>query len=178
MAQREVTPSDRSSARAARDKLFTLASKYNDYLELIRFVRKALSSLGPFGPPISTDELLASVGHKLVQLLKDDEAGWHNAACRMDQIALDKGIDLAADFETPERFSHSLIEAMRFHTDFQQLFPKGVGDLARFEVAEELFLELIPRSESDYSAFEPERSGALRLFPYMKRILRAVALRK
>lgn len=124
---------------------------------------------------ISLDELRDEVGCKLAQLLKDDEAGWYNAACWIDKMALDKGIDLAADFETPERFSRSLIEGMRFHTDFQQRFPNGVDDLDRFEVAEELFWQLMPRSESDYSAFEAERSGKPRFFQYLTRILRAVA---
>jgi hypothetical protein len=127
---------------------------------------------------ISLDDLRDAVGCRLAQLLKDDEAGWYNAGCWIDKMALEKGIDLAADFETPESFSRSLIEGMRFHTDFQQRFPNGVDDLERFEVAEELFWELMPRSESDYSAFEPERSGGPRFFQYLTRILRAVAGRK
>lgn len=123
----------------------------------------------------SLDQLRNAVGCKLAQLLKDDEAGWYDAACRIDRMALEKGIDLAADFETPESFSRSLIEGMRFHTDFQQRFPNGLDDLKRFEGAEELFLELMPRSESDHSAFEPNRSDGPRFFQYLTRVLRAVS---
>jgi hypothetical protein len=123
---------------------------------------------------ISLDELRDAVGCKLAQLLKDDQAGWYNAANWIDEMALEKGIDLAADLETPESFSRTLIEGMRFHTDLQQRFPNGVDDLERFEVAQELFWELMPRSEGDYSAFEPERSRGPRLFQYLKRVLRAV----
>ena len=70
----------------------------------------------------------------LAELLKDDEAVWREAACWIDKRALEEGIDLYADFGSPESFSHSLVEGMRFHTDFAQRFPKGLADLERFEV--------------------------------------------
>jgi hypothetical protein len=124
---------------------------------------------------ISPDELRDAVGCKLAQLLKDDEAGWYNAACWIDKMAIEKGVDLAADFETPERFAKSLIDGTGFHTDLQLLFPNGVDDLERVEVAEELFWKLMPRSESDYSAFEPKRYCGPLLFRCLTRILRAVA---
>ena len=120
---------------------------------------------------ISPNELHDAVGCKLAQLLKDDESGWYNAACWIDEMASEKGINLAADFETPESFSRSVIEGLRF-TDLEQRFPNGVDDLEPFEVAEELFWKLMPRSESDYSAFEPERSDGPRFFQYPTRILR------
>jgi hypothetical protein len=101
---------------------------------------------------ISLDELRSAVAYKLAQLLKDDEAGWYEAASWIDKRALEEGIDLGADFESPEGFSDSLVEGMRFHTDFEQRFPNGAADLERFEVAEELFWRLMPRPESDYSA--------------------------
>jgi hypothetical protein len=101
--------------------------------------------------------------------------GLSQAACWIEVMGLDKGIDLAADFETPENFSHSLIVGMRFHTDFPQRLPNGLDDLAPFEVTEELFWGLMPRNESDYSAFESQRSGRPRLFQYLMLILRAVA---
>src|SRR5216684_1639752 len=104
--------------------------------------KKALSSLGRFGRAItarrrrmtiSPNELHDAVGCKLAQLLKDDESGWYNAACWIDEMASEKGINLAADFETPESFSRSVIEGLRF-TDLEQRFPNGVDDLEPFEV--------------------------------------------
>jgi hypothetical protein len=121
---------------------------------------------------ISLDELRDAVSAKLAQLLKDDEAGWHEAARWLEKRALEEGIDLFAHFESPEEFSHSLVEGMRFHTDFEQHFPNGVTDLARFEIAEELFWHLLPHSERDCSAFElnpPAKSK--RLFRYLKRLI-------
>jgi hypothetical protein len=44
---------------------------------------------------ISLDELRDAVGRKLAQLLKNDEAGWYNAACWIDKIALNKGIEFS-----------------------------------------------------------------------------------
>jgi len=100
----------------------------------------------------SLDDLRSAVGDKMTQLLKDDETGWFDAASWIDKRALAEGIDLYADFGTAESFSRSLVDGMRFHTDFEQRFPNGVSDLDRFEVAEELFWHLMPRPESDYSA--------------------------
>jgi hypothetical protein len=93
---------------------------------------------------LSLDALRQAVACKLAELLKCDEAGWYGAASWIDTRALDEGIDLFADFESPEHFSHSLVETMRFHTDFEQRFPNGIADLNRFEVAEELFWHLMP----------------------------------
>jgi hypothetical protein len=105
-----------------------------------------------FQMTISLDQLRGAVASKLAQLLKDDGAGWSEAARWIDKRALEEGIDLFADFESPEHFSNSLVEGMRFHTDFEQRFPNGLADLGRFESAEELFWHLMPHRESDYSA--------------------------
>jgi hypothetical protein len=101
---------------------------------------------------ISLDDLRWAIASKLAELLKKDEAGWREAASWIDKRALEEGIDLCADFGSPESFSHSLVDGMRFHTDFAERFPNGLADLERFEVAEELFWHLMPRSERDYSA--------------------------
>lgn len=90
----------------------------------------------------SLDELRDAVVRKFVQLLRDDEAGWYNAARWIDSKALEEGIDLCADFEGPEIFARSLVEGMRFHTDFERHFPNGPVDVDQFEVAEELFWQL------------------------------------
>lgn len=98
-----------------------------------------------YGRPLmaaSLDELRDAIVRKLAQLLRDDEAGWHNAARWIDKRALEEGIDLFADFEGPEIFARSLVEGMRFRTDFERRFPNGPVDVERFEVAEELFWEL------------------------------------
>jgi hypothetical protein len=98
---------------------------------------------------ISLDDLHSAVAYKLAQLLKDNEASWYDAATWIDKRALEEGIDLCADFENPESFSHSLVEGMRSHTDFEQRLPNGVADLERFEVAEELFWHLMPERAGD-----------------------------
>jgi len=97
----------------------------------------------------SPDELRASVAAKLAQLLKGDEAGWRYAAERIDKQALEEGIDLAADFGSPEQFAETLVEGMRFHADFAGRFPNGIVDVTRFEYAEELFWHLMPHTGSD-----------------------------
>ncbi len=93
----------------------------------------------------SLDALRDAIAQKLAQLLRDDEAGWYNAARWIDKRALEEGIDLFADFESPGVFASSLVEGMRFHTDFARCFPNGPVELERFEVAEELFWELFPK---------------------------------
>src|ERR1700730_12532175 len=98
---------------------------------------------------ISLDDLRSAVACKLAQLLKDDEAGWYEAASWIDKRALEEVIDVTADFESPEGFSHSLVEGMRFHTDLHKRCPNGIIDVERFEFAEELFWHLMPRPESD-----------------------------
>jgi hypothetical protein len=93
-----------------------------------------------------------AVASKLMELLRDDEGGWYDAASWIDQRAIEEGLDLYADFRDVETFSHSLVEAMRVHADFDQRFPNGQVDLERFETAEELFWHLMPRREPDSSA--------------------------
>lgn len=93
---------------------------------------------------ISLDDLRSAVADKMAQLLKDDEAGWYEAASWIDKRALEEGVDLYADFGSSESFSRSLVEGMRFHADLKQRFPNGVSDLDQFEVAEELFWHLMP----------------------------------
>ncbi len=93
---------------------------------------------------MSLDDLCWAIACKLAQLLKDDEAGWDRAASRIRNKALDEGIDLGVDFESPESFAHSVLENMRFHIDLKQRFPNGVADFEHFEVAEELFWRLMP----------------------------------
>jgi hypothetical protein len=89
------------------------------------------------------------VSSKLAELLKDDEAGWHEAARWIDKRALEEGIDLGAEFNSPEEFARSLMDGMQFHSDLEKLFPRGSADLAQFEVAEELFWHLMPHRGSD-----------------------------
>jgi hypothetical protein len=104
---------------------------------------------------ISWDEVRSAVACKLAQLLKEDQAGWYNAASWINKRALEEGIDLYADLESPESFSNSFVEGMRFHVDLDQRFPNGVIDVERFEHAEELFWHTMPHSGSD---FEPRTS--------------------
>jgi hypothetical protein len=54
------------------------------------------------------------------------------------------GNDLAADFDSAEKFAESLMEGMRFHVDLEERFPNGVADFEHHEVAEELFWHLMP----------------------------------
>jgi len=91
------------------------------------------------------DDLLRSeVAGKLTQLLKDDEAGWYEAARWIDSRALEYGFDLGANFDSAERFAESLMEGMRFHVDLEQRFPNGIADFEHHEVAEELFWCIMP----------------------------------
>jgi hypothetical protein len=100
--------------------------------------------------PIHLTELIRdAVSSKLAELLKDDEAGWHEAARWIDKQALEEGIDLWAEFDSPEKFARSLLEGMRFHCDLETLFPRGPADWERFEVAEELFWHLMPHRGSE-----------------------------
>jgi hypothetical protein len=86
----------------------------------------------------------SEVAGKLAQLLKDDEAGWYEAARWIDSCALEHGFDLGANFDSAERFAESLMEGMRFHVDLQQKFPNGIADFEHHEVAEELFWCIMP----------------------------------
>jgi len=100
--------------------------------------------------PIHLTELIReAVSSKLAELLKNDEAGWQEAAHWIDKRALEEGIDLWAEFNSPEEFARSLMEGMRFHCDLERLFPSGSADLEGFEVAEELFWHLMPHRGSD-----------------------------
>jgi hypothetical protein len=93
-----------------------------------------------------SSELLAdAVVDKLVQLLTEDEAGWLSAAHWIDGRALDEGIDLFAQFDSAEIFARSLLEGLRGHIRLNDRLPNGVAELARFEVAEELFWHLMPK---------------------------------
>jgi hypothetical protein len=91
-----------------------------------------------------SEALLDAVVQKLIELLMDDEAGWQKAAQWIDKLALENGIDLGAQFDSPEMFARSLVEGMRFHSDFSRRFPGGAANLDQFEVAEELFWHLMP----------------------------------
>lgn len=91
------------------------------------------------------DEILRqAIAQKLAQLLKDDEAGWLNAARWIDKRALEEGIDLAAEFDSPDVFARTLMDGMRFHVDLSRRFPRGEAHLEHFESAEELFWRLMP----------------------------------
>jgi hypothetical protein len=90
------------------------------------------------------DLFRSELAERLTQLLKDDEAGWYNAARWIDSRALEHGFDLAADFDSAESFADSLMEGMRFHVDLEDRFPNGIADFAHCEVAEELFWHLMP----------------------------------
>jgi hypothetical protein len=92
------------------------------------------------------DELRDAIAVKLAQLLREDEAGWRNAARWIDKRALEEGVDLAAEFDSPEVFARSLIDGMRFHVNLLERFPTGTAELHRFEVAEELFWHIMPQS--------------------------------
>jgi hypothetical protein len=93
---------------------------------------------------MDVDILRSELALKLTQLLKDDEAGWYEAACWIDSRALEHGFDLGADFDSAERFADSLVEGMRFHVDLAQRFPNGAADFENYEVAEDLFWRLMP----------------------------------
>ena len=97
---------------------------------------------------VDLESLRDAIADKLAQFLRDDEAGWRAAAHWIDKRALEEGIDIAAEFDSPEVFARSLIEGMRFHCDLVQRFPSGAEYLDRFEVAEELFWHLMPLQQS------------------------------
>jgi len=79
----------------------------------------------------------------MAHLLRDDEAGWYEAARWIDRRSLEEGIDLYASLESPESFSASLVEAIKFRTNFQQRLLNGIDDLKNYETAEELFWSLL-----------------------------------
>ena len=62
----------------------------------------------------------------------------------IDSRALELGFDLAADFESPERFVVSVMKGMRFHIDVEQRFPNGKSDFEHHEIAEELLWHVMP----------------------------------
>lgn len=82
--------------------------------------------------------------NKLTQLLKDDDAGWYEAARWIDSRALEYGFDLGVNFDSAERFAESLMEGMRFHVSLKQQFPNGLADFENHEFAEELFWCIMP----------------------------------
>jgi len=73
---------------------------------------------------MDTDLLRSEVADKLAQLLKDDDAGWYEAALRIDSQALERGFDVAANFDGAQSFAESFMEGMRFHVDLVLPFLK------------------------------------------------------
>ena len=87
----------------------------------------------------SSESLGDEVVAKLAELLTDDETGWLSAANWIDGRASEQGIDLFAQFDSPQIFARSLLEGLRGHIRLATRFPNGATELERFEVAEELF---------------------------------------
>jgi hypothetical protein len=90
------------------------------------------------------DLLRSEVADKLAQLLKNDVAGWYEAARRIDSRAGEHGFDLAANFDSAQSFAESFMDGMRFDADLEQRFPNGVADFEHYGIAEELFWQLMP----------------------------------
>jgi hypothetical protein len=98
-----MTGSDNSTRKDAIDKLIELFSRVFQPIAERHTLEK------DFGvtPPLKGELLKDATAAKLEQLLKDDEAGWRQAARQIDTSALDGGIDLCAESIAPK---YSLVQ--------------------------------------------------------------------
>lgn len=89
-------------------------------------------------------ELLDAIASRLcelIQLIEPGEIDWFEKASRLDHCALEEGLDLSLNYDSPQKWSASAVAALRFYIDAGQ-FPSGY--LKEIESAEDLFWRILP----------------------------------
>lgn len=92
---------------------------------------------------LATLNELDLIANRLAYLLEIDEAGWKNAAKSLDSLALDDGIDLFAEYESPKAWAISVVDRLRSQIDMDR-FSDGVRSLDSYETAQDLFWKIFP----------------------------------
>jgi len=91
----------------------------------------------------ATEEECEAIAKKLAELLEIDEAGWERAARWIDRLALEDGLDLCAEWESPQEFATSVVTTLRWYIDMER-FSDGLASVHDYDVAEELFWTIFP----------------------------------
>ena len=81
------------------------------------------------------------LSRRLTELLIQDEDGWASTAERLATKAMEMGIDIYADYESPREWSRCFADAMRFHVNYEELLCGEAQEerLHAFESAEGVF---------------------------------------
>jgi hypothetical protein len=84
-----------------------------------------------------------AIAERLAYLLDIDESGWNATASWLDSRALEDGLDLFAQYESPKAWAFSVVDRLRDYIDVER-FSEGISSLEAFETAGDLFWTIFP----------------------------------
>jgi hypothetical protein len=91
-----------------------------------------------------SEEIRYALAHQMAKRLRQEE-DWVSTARWLLDRALESGFDLSGLREdSPEIWSHDLMESLRFHVDFEDYWPDGAVDEGTGDTAKSLFWHLMP----------------------------------